>query len=62
MDITEEYEILAQILATMRDRIAHGDARARIIGGVIEQMMAEREEEIADRLDPARREDHHYPL
>jgi len=64
MDITEELEALARILASMRDRIARGDARARVSAGVVEQMMAEREEQLADQLEagPNSREGHRYPL
>jgi len=63
MEVTDEYEALARILATMRDRIAHGDAQARIIAGVIEEMMAEREERLIDDFErpPASREHGPYP-
>lgn len=64
MDITGEIEFLERILATMRDRIARGDARARVIAGVIEQMMAEREELLAGHLEagPGRQKGRRHPL
>jgi len=64
MEMTDEYEALARILATMRDRIARGDARARVIAGVVEEMMAEREERLTDDLKPRPASQEHgpYPL
>ena len=53
MERDKEIELLEGMLATMRDRIARGDARARVVAGVIEAMLAEREQEIAEELDAA---------
>jgi len=63
MDIAEEIEVLEGILTTMRDRIGRGDARARVIAGVIEQMVAEREEMLANHLEagPGARKARRYP-
>lgn len=62
MDEHDELEILGKILATMRDRMAAGDARARVVAGVIEAMMAEREQAVADEHDAAEADPRSQPL
>jgi hypothetical protein len=49
-----EIQALGQLLATMRERAARDEERARRIVYVLEQMIAEREKRLADGEDDSR--------
>ena len=51
MEPAEEIGVLRRVLFTMRERLAGGDDHARPIVMAIEQMIAEREQQLADESD-----------
>lgn len=59
VDSRGDIEVLEGLLASMRERAAGGNARAQRIVGVVEQMIAEREQQLGEDAESRPAENTH---